>query len=116
MKYLSLILIISSLHSLAFASDFTVTTDDPEIDFSSLDKNILIKIEKNELPTRRPTAEYRDQILKRHIPHFVEKSDEFERELFYNDLFNYSHQKLKNKYDFLDEKTIFNLKQNFLIK
>ena len=51
MKYLSLILIISSLHSLAFASDFTVTTDDPEIDFSSLDKNILIKIEKNELPT-----------------------------------------------------------------
>lgn len=116
MKIIKFLILCGLFLSVAHASKFTVTTDDSEIDFSSLDKNILVKIEKNEFPKKYVTPAQRDEILKRHIPKFMEKHDDFERELFYNDLFHFSHKKLKNKYDFLDEKTIFNLKKDFLKK
>lgn len=116
MKYLSLFFIISILYQPAFANKFTVITDDSEIDFSSLDKNILVKIEKNEFPQKYLTAIERDAILERHVSKFYNSVEDFERELFYNDLFNYSHKKLKAKYSFLNEKIIIALKKDFLKK
>lgn len=117
MKYLILSsLVFLSFYTNAFASNFSVTTDDPLIDFSSLDKNILIKIEKNEFPRKYVTPKERDTVLKRHVLKFYEANEDFERELFYNDLFHFSHSKLKSKYNFLDDKLIIALKRDFLKK
>lgn len=106
--------------ALANATEFKISTDNADIDFGNVDKNISITIEKqdaikkqfSESNTKTERNETIDEILKLGQKEF----ESLDLEIFYQDLIHYNNQKLKNKYSFLSDKTIKRLKLALEIK
>lgn len=106
---------------MSYATGFQIATDDPNLDLSSIDKEVSRVIEKQEfiakeLPKAQIQINERKEIINEILRNDKKEIKELDHDLFYQDLLHFNDQKLKNKYLFLSDKLIKRLKLALEVK
>jgi len=111
MKWL---LILLSFSLLAQAQDFTVTPLDPDLELTSLPKEVKVQTTRPRIEKGYLSVSQRDKILNKHLKNKINHLDEFDRDILYKSLISYDDKTLIKKYPFLKTVDLKGLKNDLL--